>query len=121
QEKDGSFGAPRNVMFNESFATLHTYEAWTHATTGLGAVALARGGTTGRGGRGRAGGGTTAADEVALDKAVDGLLQRPLPKRVSEWDTDNVWAYVYGVQAFARLLPLERFAKDPRRPAMVAR
>jgi hypothetical protein len=108
QEQDGSFGAPRNVMFNESFATLHTYEAWTYATTGLGAMALAECGTT-------------AADEVALDKAVDGLLQRPLPKRVSEWDTDNVWAYVYGVQAFARLLPLERFAKDPRRPAMAAR
>jgi S-adenosylmethionine/arginine decarboxylase-like enzyme len=108
QEEDGSFGAPRNVMFNESFATVHTYEAWTYATTGLCAMALADCGKS-------------AEDTVCLDRAVDGLLKRPLPKRVSEWDTDNVWAYVYGVQALAYLLPMERFAKDPRRPAMVAR
>ena len=108
QEQDGSFGTPRNVMFNESFATYHTYEAWTYATTGLCAMALADCGKS-------------AEDTVSLDRAVDVLLKRPLPKRVSEWDTDNVWAYVYGVQALAYLLPMERFAKDPRRPAMVAR
>jgi len=108
QEEDGSFGTPRNVMFNESFATYHTYEAWTYATTGLCAMALADCGKS-------------AEDTVSLDRAVDVLLKRPLPKRVSEWDTDNVWAYVYGVQALAYLLPMERFAKDPRRPAMVAR
>jgi hypothetical protein len=108
QEKDGSYGAPRNVMFNESFATLHTYEAWTYATTGLCAMAFADCGES-------------AADFACLDRALDYLLKKPLPKRVSDWDTDNVWGYVYGLQALAHLLPLPRFADDPRRPAMVAR
>jgi len=108
QEKDGSFGAPRNVMFNESFATYYTYEAWTYATTGLCAMALADCGAG-------------AEDAAALDRAVDFLLTKPSPKRVSDWDTDNVWGYVYGLQAFAHLLPMEHFAKDPRRAAMVER
>jgi hypothetical protein len=108
QEKDGSYGAPRNVMFNESFATLHTYEAWTYATTGLCAMALADCGES-------------AADFACLDRALDYLLNKPAPRRVSDWDTDNVWGYVYGVQALAHLLPLPRFADDPRRPAMLAR
>jgi len=108
QEGDGSFGAPRNVMFNESFATIPTYEAWTYATTGLCAMALADCGES-------------AEDSACLDKALDYLLTKPAPKRVSEWDTDNVWGYVFGVQSLAHLLPLTRFASDPRRPAMVAR
>jgi hypothetical protein len=108
QEKDGSFGAPRNVMFNESFATYYTYQAWTYATTGLCAMALADCGTS-------------SADFAALDRAVDFLLTTPSPKRVSEWDTDNVWGYVYGLQSLAHLLPLPRFARDPRRTAMIAR
>lgn len=108
QEKDGSYGVPRNVMFNESFATLHTYEAWTYATTSLCAMALADCGES-------------AADFACLDRALDYLLKNPAPKRVSDWDTDNVWGYVYGVQALAHLLPLPRFANDPRRAAMVAR
>jgi hypothetical protein len=108
QEKDGSYGAPRNVMFNESFATIHTYEAWTYATTGLCAMAFSDCGGT-------------AEDFACLDKAVDFLIHAPIPKRVSDWDTDNVWGYAYGVQALAHLLVQPRFEKDARRPAMVAR
>ena len=105
QEKDGSFGAPRNVMFNESFATVHTYEAWTVATTGLCAMALLECGSK-------------PEDFAAMDRAVDFLLDHAYVKRVSEWDTDNVWGYVYGLQGIARLLRAPRFAKDPRRPKM---
>ena len=108
QEKDGSYGTPRNVMFNESFATLHTYEAWTYATTGLCAMALADCGES-------------AADFCCLDRALDYLLNKASPKRISDWDTDNVWGYVYGLQALAHLLPLPRFADDSRRPEMAAR
>jgi hypothetical protein len=105
QEKDGSFGAPRNVMFNESFATIHTSEAWTVATTGLCAMALLECGEK-------------PEDLAAMDRAVDFLLEHAYVKRVSEWDTDNVWGYVYGLQGIARLLRAPRFAKDPRRPKM---
>jgi hypothetical protein len=105
QEEDGSFGAPRNVMFPESFATGPTYEAWTVATTGLAAMALLECGET-------------DADFAAMDRAVDWLLDNAYVKRISEWDTDNVWGYVYGLQGVARLLRAPRFDKDPRRPRM---
>jgi len=105
QEPDGSFGVPRNVMFNESFATAGTYEAWTEATTGLCAMALLECGTK-------------PEDLAALDRALDYLLAHADLKRVSEWDTDNVWGYVYGLQSLARLLDAPRFANDPRRPRM---
>jgi len=107
QEKDGSFGAPRNIMLSETFATVHTYEAWTYATTGLVAMALADAGAT-----------PEAAK--ALDRAVDWLVTAPLPKRVSEWDCDHVWGDVYGLQAVAHLLRHPRLAADPRRAKLEA-
>jgi hypothetical protein len=105
QEKDGSYGAPRNVMRPESFATVHTYEAWTVATTGLAAMALLECGES-------------PEDFAALDRAVDFLLAHAYVKRVSDWDTDNVWGYVYGLQGLARLLRAPRFTNDPRRARM---
>lgn len=108
QERDGSFGAPRNVMLSETFATVHTYEAWTYATTGLVAMALAD-----------AGEGDAAAR--ALDRAIDYLLRAPLPRRISEWDCDHTWSGVYGLQAVAHLLRHPRLRDDPRRDALVAR
>src|SRR5262249_34602666 len=65
--------------------------------------------------------GETAEDAACLDRAVDFLLKKTIPKRVSGWDTDNVWGYVYGVQAIAHLLPLPKFENDPRRAALIAR
>lgn len=107
QEADGSFGTPRNVMGAESFATIHTYEAWTFATTGLVAMALVDCGASER-------------DRAALDRAVDYLLQAPRLRRVSEWDTDHIWGFVYGVQAVAHLLRAPALEDDPRRPQLVA-
>jgi len=108
QERDGSFGAPRNIMLSETFATIHTYEAWTYATTGLAAMALA---DCGQG----------DAARRALDRAIDWLIATPLPKRVSEWDCDHVWGDVYGLQAVAHLLRHPRLEDDPRKPALVRR
>ncbi len=108
QERDGSFGAPRNIMLSETFATFHTYEAWTYATTGLAAMALADGGQD-------------AAARRALDRAIDWLIATPLPKRVSEWDCDHVWGDVYGLQGVAHLLRHPQLEGDPRRPALVKR
>ncbi len=106
QEADGSFGAPRNVMLSETFATVHTYEAWTFATTGLVAMALADCGST-------------AADRSALDRAVDYLLTAPRLRRISEWDTDHIWGFVYGLQGVAHLLRAPALQDDPRRPQLV--
>jgi len=105
QEQDGSYGYPRNVMRSETFATIGTYEAWTVATTGLCAMALLECGET-------------PEDWKSLDRAVDFLLTHAYVKRISEWDTDNVWGYVYGMQGLARLLRAPRFSNDPRRPKM---
>lgn len=108
QERDGSFGAPRNIMLSETFATIHTYEAWGYATTGLAAMALADCGAD-------------AAAQRALDRAIDWLLATPVPKRISEWDCDHVWGDVYGLQAIAHLLRHARLHADSRRPALVQR
>ncbi len=107
QEADGSFGAPRNVMLSETFATIHTYEAWTYATTGLVAMTLSDCGQT-------------DVDRAALDRAIDYLLSAPRLRRISEWDTDHVWGFVYGLQSVAHLLRAPALAEDPRRPALVA-
>lgn len=109
QEADGSFGSPRNAMFNAEFATYYTYVAWTYATTGLCAMTLCEAGDLAPDG----------ADRKALDRAIDYLLANSELRRISEWDTDNVWGYVYGVQTFARLLRAPALADDPRRPRMI--
>ncbi|MSR48286.1 MAG: hypothetical protein EXS13_14705 [Planctomycetes bacterium] len=107
QEADGSFGAPRNIMLSETFATVHTYEAWTFATTGLVAMALLDCGAT-------------PEAKSALDRAVDWLIAAPQPVRVSEWDCDHVWGDVYGLQGIAHLLRNPRFDRDARRPKLIA-
>jgi hypothetical protein len=108
QEPDGSFGAPRNIMLSETFATIHTYEAWTCATTALAAMALLDCGAD-------------AAAASALDRAIDWLIATPQLKRVSEWDCDHVWGDVYGLQGVAHLLRHPRLEDDARRPALVKR
>jgi hypothetical protein len=107
QERDGSWGKPRSVMNFETFATIGTYEAWTVGTTGLVCMALMDSATT-------------PAQLAALDRGLDFLLDRVFVKRVSDWDTDNVWGYIYGLHAFVRALAEPRFEKDPRREQMRA-
>ena len=41
-------------------------------------------------------------------------------KRPADWDIDNVWGFVFGLQGAARLLASGRFAGTPREAALKA-
>jgi hypothetical protein len=102
QNPDGSWGSWRNAA-HEFWSNPETHRSWIVATTGLACVALVENGKD-------------EASRTSLGRAVDYLLAEAKVKRPSDWDTDNVWAYVYGLQGLARVLADPRFADDPRRP-----
>jgi hypothetical protein len=97
QNPDGSFGSARNASFNDLWTNPETHKAWTVGTTGLACMALL-------------GAGNEA--EPALRRSVDALIAKSDLKRVSEWDMDDVWGYIYGLQALSRVMVDPRFAKS---------
>jgi hypothetical protein len=102
QNADGSFGGARNGSFNDLWSAPETHKAWTVGTTGLACMAL-----LGEGERA----------DPALRRAVDALVAKCDLKRVSEWDMDDVWGYIYGLQALSRVLVDARYTKsDARAP-----
>jgi hypothetical protein len=101
QNADGSWGGTTNKTMTDSFANAATHEAWTFATTGLCCSALL------------AHGGTPAA-EAACDRAVDYLCARAELKRPADWDTDNTWGFVYGLNGVAEALVHARYKGSAR-------
>jgi hypothetical protein len=105
QEADGSFGSARNGSFNDLWSNPETHRAWIAGTSGLALMALL---------------GEGPEAESALRRGVEALVALSDLKRVSEWDMDDVWGYVYGLQALARVLQDPRFAETERRGAIEA-
>lgn len=103
QYPDGSYGGARNASFNDLWTNPETHKAWTVGTTGLACMALL-------------GAGTQA--EPALRRSVDALVAKRDLKRVSDWDMDDVWGYVYGLQALSRVMKDPRFERVEMRPAI---
>jgi hypothetical protein len=103
QEADGAFGSARNASFNDLWSNPETHKAWTVGTTGLAVMALL-------------GAGTDA--EPALRRGVDALVAKSDLKRVSEWDMDDVWGYMYGLQALSRVMKDTRFTAAESRAAL---
>jgi hypothetical protein len=105
QEADGSFGSARNASFNDLWSNPETHKAWSVGTTGLAVMALlgARQGPDG------------PPADAALHRGVGALVAKSDLKRVSEWDLDDVWGYIYGLQALARVLGDSRFAAGDAR------
>jgi hypothetical protein len=100
QETDGSFGNARNGSFNDLWSNPETHKAWTVGTTGLAVMAL-----LGEGPRA----------DAALRKGIAALVAKSDLKRVSEWDLDDVWGYIYGLQALGRVLADARFSTGEAR------
>ncbi len=106
QEADGSWGSLRNaaVGIDEMWTNPETHRSWTVAVTGLVCMALSEAG---------------AGDAVrtAYEKGVDYLLANALVKRPNEWDVDNTWGYVYGLQSLVdayRRAPTEAVQRRAR-------
>jgi len=107
QNEDGSWGGVKNATFTSGFANPATYDTWQIGTTGLATRALLELDTTGR-----------HAEE--LDRALDFLLETANPPRPAEWDVDNNWSLVYGLDAVAKALQHPRYAEGERRAELVA-
>lgn len=96
QNADGSWGGWHNpaVGIDEFWSNIETHRSWMVAITGLCYMALSEADSS-------------DAARQACARGVDWLTANALVKRPSDWDTDNTWGYVYGLQALARA------ARDP--------
>jgi hypothetical protein len=100
QNEDGSWGGYSKPA-HEFWSNPETHRAWTYATTGLVCMAILD---------------LTPSDELdaAYNRGIDYLIDQGMVRRPSDWDVDNTWAYVYGVQVFARAVADGRFADTPK-------
>ena len=105
QNDDGSWGGYRKPRGPENhyWSNPGTHKAWTAATTGIVCTTFMNLGED-----------APPDARASLDRGVDFLLESGLVKRVSEWDVDNTWGYVYGLEAAARALRHGRYQGTPR-------
>ena len=91
QNKDGSWGGTKNATMTSGFANPATYRAWQIGTTGLVTRSLLELGLL---------------DEhrQAVERGLEFLMANANPVRPAEWDVDNNWALIYGLDGVARAL-----------------
>ena len=91
QNEDGSWGGFRNATFTSGFANPATYETWQIGTTALSVRAILE---------------LDSTSEYAeqLERGLDFLIANSQPVRPAEWDVDNNWSLVYGLDAVAKAL-----------------
>ncbi len=107
QNKNGSWGGITDQMFPSGFANPATYDCWRYGTTGLAVLTLLE---FGHG----------DAEAAAMDKGLEFLIAHPETKRPADWDIDNVWSLIYGLNTLAHALNSPRFADSPMRPRIKA-
>ena len=106
QNKDGSWGGVKNATFTSGFGNPATYKSWQ-----IGASALAT--------RSMLELGVLDEHAAAADRGLDFLMANANPVRPAEWDVDNVWALVYGLEAVARAIQHPRYAEGPKREKLI--
>ncbi|HTE05434.1 MAG TPA: hypothetical protein VK824_04490 [Planctomycetota bacterium] len=107
QNEDGSWGSWREPE-SEFWSNPYSHKSWILASTGLVVMTLLE----------------QPAHEAALaaaDKGLDYMLAQPAPARPSDWDVDNTWGAVYGLDALTTALPNVRYRGTPREAAMRAK
>ena len=95
QNPDGSWGSSSPGSYFELNYSNASFYAWKMAGGALCTMALMAVEET-------------PARRVALDRAMNWLLENPVPMRGNDWDIDNTWTSLYGFNA------LVMAAKDPR-------
>ncbi len=105
QNVDGSWGGVKNATFTSAFGNPATYKAWQ-----IGASALAT--------RSLIELGTTKDQFAATDLALKFLMANSNPVRPAEWDVDNNWALIYGLDTLARALQHPRYLESPLTPEL---
>lgn len=105
QNEDGSWGGTVNQTFTSGFANPVTYRMWQIGTTGLATRTLLEQGLT-------------AEHAAAVERALDYLIANAKAVRPAEWDVDNNWALVYGLDALSRALQHPAFRAHAKTPAL---
>jgi len=101
QNKDGSWGGVRNATFTSGFGNPATYNCWTVGTTGLATLAVLELGTG-------------AEAESAVERGLDFLMANAELKRPAEWDVDNVWGLIYGLNTLSQASVHPRFIESEK-------
>lgn len=107
QNENGSWGSQKNahVGIDEFWSNVETHRSWRVATTGLCLMTLRELQPT-------------PEIERSYDRGVEWLTANALVKRPSDWDTDNVWGYIYALQGLAQAYGEPRYAGSSRRDAI---
>jgi len=100
-ETDGSWGGLVNATFTSGFADVGTYHSWSVGTTALVVLALLE-----------LGDGPKV--ETALEGGLDFLVANKKLVRPAEWDVDNVWGLVYGLDTLSKAVVHPRYAGTER-------
>jgi hypothetical protein len=93
----GSWGEPADAFWSNP----HSHFAWIAATTGLAVLALLEAPES-------------EAATAAIARALDFLGQQAPLKRPSDWDVDNTWGLIYGLEALSVVLQHPRWADGER-------
>jgi len=103
QNQDGSWGHwTQPGPYDGYWSNLETHLSWQVATTALGAMAMMDAGLGER-------------ETAALDRAVDFLAREADVKRPSDWDTDHVWGWAYGLCGLAQAAGHERYRAEEQK------
>lgn len=101
QNPNGSWGGLKsgtNTFTGDVWSNPETHVSWRVATTGLCVLALLETGES-------------PEARTATDKGIQYLLDNPVIRRPSEWDTMNCWANIYALQALAEAYADPRYAQ----------
>jgi len=104
QNPDGSWGSWGEPA-DEFWSNPHSHFAWIAATTGLVVMTLIEEPES-------------EATTAAVDRALDFLTNQAALQRPSDWDVDNTWGLIYGLETLSMALQHPRYADSQRAPAM---
>jgi len=105
QNENGSWGGTTNATMTSGFANPATYHCWDVGTTALASLALLK-----------LAEGEEA--EAATERGLDFLIENADLRRPAEWDVDNVWGLVYGLDTLAKACIHPRY-RDTERGAEI--
>jgi hypothetical protein len=95
QNKDGSWGS-WDQPADEFWSNPYSHKAWIIATTGLAVMTLLEQRNH-------------PESQAAADRGLEYLLAQEPPARPSDWDVDNTWGDVYGLDAVTTALSVPRW------------
>lgn len=96
QNEDGSWGGVKNATFTSAFGNPATYHCWMVGTTALATQSMMELSAT-------------AEAVAAADAGLRYLMKNANLVRPAEWDVDNNWGLVYGLNTIAVALGMARY------------